>query len=256
MDRIWVPGICSIKEVIDMKCLSVIVPIYNEENNIYDLYLNITDAMKDRIESFEMVMVNDGSRDGSTRLLNEIAQCDPKVKIVHLERHYGLTAAIWAGIRHSEGKLIALVDGGLQTDPRDIFRLMPFINKIDFVNGRWTDSKEPWVNKLAYRSGILVRNWMSGDNLQDPTCPLKLFKREVAENLYFFEGMHRFLPTLARMHGYSVIEVSVTHRKRRQGGPRQRIIAELCGGFMDAIVVGRLRKRVVRYREKEGLVQT
>lgn len=213
-----------------MTHLSVVVPIFNEEDNIIDLYFNIIGAMKDKLNDYEIVFVDDGSRDQSARLLNEIAQGNSLVKVIHLEQRYGMTAAIWAGIQHSEGELIALMDAGLQADPRDIFSLMPFIDKIDFVNGRWKDSKESWVNKTAYQTGNRIRTWISGDKFHDATCPLKLFKREVAESMYFFKGMHRFLPTLARMSGYSVIEVSVTHQKRKYGSPRIGLFYKIGGG--------------------------
>lgn len=132
-----------------MTHLSVVVPIFNEEENIYDLYLSITEALRGRIEHYEIVLVNDGSRDRSAVLLNEIAQMDQAVKVIHFEKNYGQTAAIWAGMKNSQGELIALMDAALQTDPRNIFRLMPFIKKRDFVNGKWADHKDTWFKKVS-----------------------------------------------------------------------------------------------------------
>lgn len=234
-----------------MARLSVIATIYNEGRNINDLYLDIIEAMRDQLENYEIVFVNDGSRDGSSRQLNEIAQYDRRVKVIHLARNYGPAAAIWAGIRHSDGDLIALMDAGLQTDPRDIFRMMPFIERMDCVNGRWRDIPESWIQRLSYRTGNHIRRWITRGKLQDSACPLKLFRREVADSLYFFKGMHRFISTMAQMNGFSVIEVSVSYRKRRNGGPGPHALKNIFAGCMDAMVVRCLSKRMVRYKVRK-----
>ncbi|MEK4881386.1 MULTISPECIES: glycosyltransferase family 2 protein [Paenibacillus] len=233
-----------------MTHLSVVVPIYNEEENIYDLYLSITEAIRGRIEHYEIVLVNDGSRDRSAALLNEIAQMDQVVKVIHFEKNYGQTAAIWAGIKNSQGELIALMDAALQTDPRNIFRLMPFIKKRDFVNGKWADHKDTWLKKISSGFAKKIRNWIIGDSIYDIGCPMKLFKREVADSFYLYNGMHRFLPTVAKMNGFSVIEVTVTHQARKHGTSKYGEINRGGMGFMDAILIGWLRKRVILYRIK------
>lgn len=233
-----------------MTRLSVVVPIYNEEGNIYDLYLSIIDALKEKMGSYEIVLVNDGSRDQSAVLLNEIARMDSAVKVIHFEKNYGQTAAIWAGIKSSKGELIALMDGDLQTDPKDIFRLMPFIGKIDFVNGKRADRKDTMLKKISSRIGNGIRNWITGDSIYDTGCPMKLFTREVADSFYLYNGMHRFLPTIAKMNGFSVIEVSVSHQERKHGVSKYGVWNRAYVGFMDAMVIGWLKKRVILYRIK------
>ncbi|MEK5418469.1 MULTISPECIES: glycosyltransferase family 2 protein [unclassified Paenibacillus] len=233
-----------------MTHLSVVVPIFNEEENIYDLYLSITEALRGRIEHYEIVLVNDGSRDRSAVLLNEIAQMDQAVKVIHFEKNYGQTAAIWAGIKNSQGELIALMDAALQTDPRNIFRLMPFIKKRDFVNGKWADHKDTWFKKVSSGFAKKIRNWIIGGSIYDIGCPMKLFKREVADSFYLYNGMHRFLPTVAKMNGFSVIEVTVTHQARKHGNSKYGEINRGGMGFMDAILIGWLKKRVILYRIK------
>ncbi|MNO22821.1 Undecaprenyl-phosphate 4-deoxy-4-formamido-L-arabinose transferase [compost metagenome] len=230
--------------------LSVVAPVYNEEENIYDLYLSITEALKGKIESYEIILVNDGSKDRSAVLLNEIAQMDQAVKVIHFAKNYGQTAAIWAGMKNSEGRLIALIDADLQTDPRDIFRLMPFIGKIDFVNGKRADRRDTMLKKISSRVGNRVRNWITGDSIYDTGCPMKLFTREVADSFHLYNGMHRFLPTLAKMNGFSVIEVSVTHQERKHGVSKYGILNCACVGFVDALVIGWLKKRGIQYRIK------
>ncbi|OMD83763.1 MULTISPECIES: glycosyltransferase family 2 protein [Paenibacillus] len=231
--------------------LSVVVPVYNEEENIYDLYLSITDALKGKIENYEIVLVNDGSKDRSSILLNEIARMDSNIRVIHFQKNHGQTAAIYAGIKSSRGELITLMDADLQTDPRDIFRLMPFIDKIDFVNGRRIDLKDARLKKISSRIGNRIRNWITGEAIYDPACPLKLFTREVADSFHLYNGMHRFLPTLAKMNGFSVIEVTVTHQKRKHGVSKYGILKGSYTVFMDAIVIGWLKKRGIIYQVKE-----
>ncbi|WP_058303230.1 glycosyltransferase family 2 protein [Gorillibacterium timonense] len=233
-----------------MTRLSVVVPVYNEEGNIYDLFISITAALKGKVESYEIILVNDGSRDRSAVLLNEIALMDKAIKVIHFERNCGQTAAIWAGMKASTGELIALMDADLQTDPKDIFRLMPFIERVDFVNGKRTDRKDTLLKKISSRIGNGIRNWITGDSIYDTGCPMKLFKRKVADSFYLYNGMHRFLPTLAKMNGFSVIEVSVTHQERKHGISKYGVRNRAFVGLMDAIVIRWLKKRVIMYRIK------
>lgn len=144
------------------------------------------------------------------------------------------------------------MDADLQTDPRDIFRLMPFIERIDFVNGKRVDRKEPMLKKISLRLGNRIRNWITGDSIYDTDCPMKLFTREVADSFHLYNGMHRFLPTLAKMNGFSVLEVTVTHQRRKYSVSKYGILKEGCTGFMDAMVIGWLKKRGILYHVKGG----
>ncbi|OCT14602.1 glycosyl transferase [Paenibacillus pectinilyticus] len=230
--------------------LSIIAPIYNEEDNIKLLHQEITDAVRGKIESYEIVLVNDGSKDRSAILLNELAKSDPAVKVIHFERNSGQTAAISAGLKQSSGELVALIDADLQTDPRDIFKLMPYIVNMDFVNGKRVHRRDTFVKKVSSRVGNGVRNWLTGDKIYDTGCPMKLMKREVADSYYLYEGMHRFLPTLAKINGFKVIEVGVSHRERQHGVSKYGVFNRAFVGLMDAIVIGWLRKRVIHYQIK------
>lgn len=228
--------------------LSVVAPIYNEEDNILELHQNITEALQDRIGSYEIVLVDDGSRDRSAGILDELARSDKAVKVIHFERHCGQTAAVWAGLKQSGGELVALMDAGLQSDPRDIFSLMPFIDRVDFVNGKRMKGKESLLTMLAAQIGDGVRNGLTGEHIHDSASPLKLMRREVADSFHLYKGMHRYLPTLAKMNGYRVIEVSVSHRKRKHGASKYAFFYHIFTGFIDALVIGMLKKRVIRYR--------
>lgn len=227
--------------------LSIVAPIYNEEENIQALHQAITEAVRGKVDSYEIVLVNDGSQDRSERLLNELAAADPAVQAIHFQQNRGQTAAIYAGLKQSRGELVALIDADLQTDPRDIFTLMPFIDKVDFVNGKRVDRRDTLVKKVSSRVGNGIRNWLTGDEIYDTGCPMKLMKREVADSYYLYEGMHRFLPTMAKMNGFKVMEVAVSHRERQFGVSKYGVLNRAFVGLMDAIVIGWLRKRVIRY---------
>lgn len=228
--------------------LTVVVPIYNEEENISRLHSAIASALQDLIESYEMILVNDGSTDGSRLRLEQLAETDPRVKGIHFEQNCGQTAAIYAGIKRAEGRYIALIDGDLQTDPEDIMILMKYMDTYDFANGMRVSRQDTRLKKLSSKIGNGVRNWITGDNIHDTGCPMKLFKREVAESFVLYEGFHRFLPTLARMNGFRVIEVPVRHKERLYGTSKYGVLNRAFVGLMDAIVIGWLRKRMIRYK--------
>ncbi|WP_159081939.1 glycosyltransferase [Paenibacillus sp. CAA11] len=227
-----------------MTRLSVIVPIFNGENEILDLYLRMTEAFQDKIDNYEIIFINNGSKDQSARVLEEISLNDLQVKVVHLARNYGKTAAIKVGIHKSTSELISLMDTDNQIEPRDLLKFMPFMAKVDFVNGRRIYYKSSLRSLLTLQLGNRIRNWITGDRLRDTDCPMKLFKREVADHFFYFNGMHRFLPTMAMMSGFSIIEVSVTCASSSQ----RRGIHNLCTGIRDAMLMRCIKKRAPKYK--------
>ncbi|MBW7473892.1 glycosyltransferase family 2 protein [Paenibacillus oenotherae] len=231
--------------------LSVIIPI-NKEDNLIELHRSITEAVRHKIGSYEIILVNDGSKDRTAGILSELAAVDKSVKVIQFKMSYGLTAAVWAGMRKSEGKLIALMDADSGTDPRDIFKLMPYIGKVDFVNGTRVEREGTLLRRLSSsRMGHTLLNWLTGDNRNDTGSPLKLMKREVADSYHLYNGMHRYLPTLASMNGYRVMEVVVSRRERKLGMIKLGVMNRALVWLMDAIVIEWLKRRVVRYQIHE-----
>ncbi|RUS47295.1 glycosyltransferase family 2 protein [Cohnella sp. AR92] len=228
--------------------LSVVVPIYNERDDLIRLYFAITGALNPHLEDYEIVLVNDGSTDGSGPQLDKLAESDAKLRVIHFEKNCGQTAAIAAGLKAAEGRYVALMDGDLQTFPEDIIKLLPYMKEYDFANGTRVNRKDTLVKKVSSKVGNGVRNKITGDRIQDTGCPMKLFKREVAQSFTLYEGFHRFLPTLARMNGFSVVEVPVGHRERTSGTSKYGVLNRAFVGLMDAIVIGWLRKRKINYQ--------
>ncbi|MBB6634604.1 glycosyltransferase family 2 protein [Cohnella thailandensis] len=231
-----------------MKELSVVVPLYNERDDLMRLYFAITGALDPFIGEYEIILVNDGSTDGSETLLDRIAENDPRVRVIPFQRNYGQTAAISAGLKMAEGCFIALMDGDLQTYPEDILKLLPYMQEFDFANGTRVERKDTLLKKISSRIGNGVRNRVTGDRVQDTGCPMKVFKSDVAQSFNLYEGFHRFLPTLARMNGFRVVEVPVGHRERTAGHSKYGVLNRAFVGLMDAIVIGWLRKRTINYR--------
>lgn len=199
--------------------ISVTIPIYNEEDNIPLLYERTRAALDALGRSWELILVNDGSRDRSTERLDEVAEADPRVRVIHLSRNYGQTAALMAGLDHAEGEIIVPMDGDLQNDPADIVRLIEKLEEgYDVVSGWRKDRKDAaFKRNLPSRlANDLISN-VSGVHLHDYGCSLKAYRRHVLEGVKLYGEMHRFVPIYAAWNGARVTEIEVTHHPRIHG---------------------------------------
>jgi len=227
--------------------LSVVIPVYNERDNLHPLTAQTLKALTGQVSSFEIIYVDDGSTDGSGVLLDQLAQHYPEIQVVHFIRNYGQTAAFDAGFRRARGTLIATLDSDLQFDPADIPRLLPLAEQYDLVCGWRRDRHDTLVKRLSSRIANLVRNTVTHDGVHDTGCSLKVFRRAIIERIPLFEGMHRFFPALARMHGFSLTEVPVHHYPRAHGQSKYGIGNRLFKGLYDLIAVRWMQKRCLRY---------
>lgn len=230
--------------------ISVIIPVYNEKENIVPMIGQIETALKKQFSTYEIIYVNDGSTDGSEELLNEIAKENKSVKPYHFTANNGQTAALAAGFKKCNGELVVTMDGDMQTDPEDIYVLLPYIKDFDMVNGKRATREDGLSRKLASKFGNGIRNWITEDNIQDTGCPLKLFKKEVVKSFELFNGMHRFLPTLAKIYGYTATEVPVRHYDRQFGVSKYKTWGRAMRGFKDALAVRWIKSRVLQYKIK------
>lgn len=202
--------------------VSIIVPVYNEEHSILLLYDEICAALHRWGRPYEIIFVDDGSRDGTPRILDELADGDPRVFAVHLRRNFGQTAALVAGIDHSRGEIIVPIDGDLQNDPADIPALVAELESgYDVVSG-WRKDRQD--RALTRRFPSVCANWLisriSGVRLHDYGCTLKAYRREVIAGVRLYGEMHRFIPVYAHMQGGAIREVVVNHRPRRFGSSK------------------------------------
>jgi dolichol-phosphate mannosyltransferase len=229
--------------------LSVVVPVYNEEGSLRELLAELEPVVRSITSEYEVVFVNDGSTDGSARVLEEIAGSNPKVVVLRLDRNHGLSAALHAGFHRARGTLIASLDADLQNDPADLPRLVEAIHAgADFALGWRADRKDPFVKRASSKVANWWRNRRTESAIHDVTCPLKVMKRDVRDVFYPFHGLHRFLPTLAEMAGHRVVEVRVNHRARKHGTSKYGVWNRVFRGLRDLRAVRWMRDRRMTYR--------
>jgi glycosyltransferase involved in cell wall biosynthesis len=199
--------------------LSVTVPIYNEQDNIPLLYDRIRAALDGLGLTWELVLVNDGSGDDSGARLDTLAARDPRVRVIHLSRNYGQTAALMAGLDHARGEIIVPMDGDLQNDPADIERLLAKLDEgYDVVSGWRRQRKDRALNRtLPSRLANGLISKVSGVHLHDYGCSLKAYRRDVLRGVRLYGEMHRFVPIFAAWNGARVAELEVTHHPRLHG---------------------------------------
>lgn len=195
--------------------LSIVVPVYNERLNLEQLIGETTSAAQELGLEWELILVDDGSTDGSQDFLKEMVS--DRIRVLAFAFNAGQSAAMEAGMRSARYDKIATLDGDLQNDPRDIALLVPLLDRADMACGirakRRDSAWRVYISKLANS----VRRMITDDGVTDTGCTLKVFKSEVADQLYFFKGAHRFMPAFARMAGYTVAETAVSHRARTAG---------------------------------------
>lgn len=199
--------------------LSVIIPIFNEEENISLLHERIKRIMREQDYSYEIIYVDDGSTDGTSALLQSLAMQDHQVKAIQLRRNFGQTAAIAAGVDHSTGKILVFMDGDLQNDPADIPRLVTKLNEgYDIVSGWRKERKDgQFSRKLpSWLANQLIAR-VTGIPLHDSGCTLKAFRWEVFQHMKLYGEMHRFLPAYAALVGATIAEIEVAHYPRLFG---------------------------------------
>lgn len=198
--------------------LSVVIPLYNEEENVRELYSKLSDVLSKLGKSYEIIFVDDGSQDGTLRILEEIQKFDPKVVVLSFRRNFGQTAAFAAGFDFARGDVVITMDGDLQNDPADIPRLLEAIEDADLVSGWRKKRKDPFFSR---RLPSIVANWLigkvTGVRIHDYGCSLKAYRRDVVKNLKLYGEMHRFIPALASWYGVKIKEIEVTHHPRYRG---------------------------------------
>ena len=198
--------------------LSIVVPVYNEEENIAPLYTEITDALANLGLSYEIIVVNDGSQDSTMARLREVQERDRRVVVIDFRRNFGQTAALSAGFDHSNGEVIITLDGDLQNDPRDIPLLLDKIKDYDIVNG-WRKNRQDKAlsRKLPSKIANKLISWVTGVKLNDYGCTLKAYRKDVIKTIKLYGEMHRFIPAIASAMGITYCEVPTHHRARRFG---------------------------------------
>lgn len=199
--------------------VSIVIPIYNELDNVWPLYRQLDAVLREQDRSYEILFIDDGSLDGTDRRLQEIAARDSHVKVVRFRRNYGQTAAMHAGIQHATGEVIVTMDGDMQNDPTDIPMMLDKIDEgFDLVHGWRKNRQDALVNRKLPSK---IANWLISKvthfPIHDLGCTLKAIRREIATELELYGEMHRFIPILAHQRGARCAEVVTKHHPRRFG---------------------------------------
>ena len=199
--------------------VTVIVPVYNEVDNLDQLIEEIHQSMSAIGKTYEILFINDGSTDGSGEFLQKRKKNDPDLHIIHLRRNYGQTAALMAGFEAANGQIIVPIDGDLQNDPKDIPRLITKIEEGYDVASGWRKNRKDFLIRrrlLSFFANIII-SFLSGVKLRDYGCTLKAYRRDVIKSVKLYGEMHRFIPIYASWEGARLIEIPVSHRARIHG---------------------------------------
>lgn len=238
-----------------MTDLSVVIPVYNEETSLSPLWAELREVLERLGIAFEVVFVDDGSRDRSAEIIRSFREADQRVRLVRLKTNGGETAATDAGFKAARGRRIVIMDADLQNDPADIPMLIAYLDHWDAVTGWRIDraAGDNLVRRASSRIANRIRNWVSDETIQDSGCTFRAFRRECLRGLALYRGFHRFIPTLLRMRGYRVIEVPVGHRPRRFGQSKYGVLNRAVVAFVDLLVIRWMNARLLRYEVVEDV---
>ncbi|MEW6742341.1 MAG: glycosyltransferase family 2 protein [Planctomycetota bacterium] len=230
--------------------VSVVVPAYNEKDNIAPLLEAIDGALAGKVP-YEIVVVDDGSHDGTREELLTQKRGRPHLRVVGLDRNHGQTAAFGAGITAAHGDVIVTMDADLQNDPQDVLALLERLEGADAVVGYRTVRRDSWLRRLSSRLANRIRNKLTNESIRDVGCSLKVFRAAPLRSIPLFEGLHRFFPTLLKMRGYRVVEVPVGHHPRRHGQSKYGVRNRLLRSLLDCLAVRWMQWRLLRYKASE-----
>ena len=227
--------------------ISIVIPLYNERENLVLLDQEITKNIKPLNKSYEVILVDDGSTDGSSELIRVLQKINSNLRLIRFGHNHGQTAAFAAGFNRARGNIIVTMDADLQNSPSDIPLLLTAIKDYDVVCGWRHKRNDPWIKKISSKIANSVRNSLSEESIADTGCSLKAFRRECFKGIKLYNGMHRFFPTLMKMEGFSVTQVKVGHYPRIHGHSKYNISNRLFASFKDLLAIRWMKKRQINY---------
>ncbi len=236
--------------------ISFIIPCHNEEGNLRELIKAIRTTIEPLKLPYEIVITDDCSTDKSWEILKEFAAADPRIRPQRFAFNCGQSAAQWAAMKAAHGKYLVTLDADLQNDPRDFPKFLDGLKTFDCVCGTRVASRsegDNFVKVISSRIANWVRNKLSGENISDAGCCFRAFKRECIADLKFFKGMHRFMPTLFKMEGFTVTEIAISSNPRHAGQGHYGVWNRLFASFYDLLAVRWMKKRMFKYKIAEKI---
>jgi glycosyltransferase involved in cell wall biosynthesis len=242
--------------IADTPELSLVIPCYNEQDNLRALIKAIREAVDPLGLPYEVVITDDCSKDKSWNILQELAAGDSRIRVQRFTLNCGESAASWAGLKAARGKYLVTLDADLQNDPKDLPKFLEALQHFDCVCGTRVKARgegDNFIRVASSRIANWVRNKLSGEQIADAGCTYRAFKRECINNLKFFKGMHRFLPTLFKIEGHTVTEIEVTNNPRFAGQSHYGVWNRLFASFYDLLAVRWMKRRMFKYQIAEKI---
>lgn len=232
--------------------VSIVIPVYNEEENLPRLFDEIAQAMRPLNRTWEVVLVDDGSRDKSVLVLRALAAANPEVRYLAFAANRGQSAAFCAGFDAAAHPIVVTLDADLQNDPADIPAMLTLFDQgYDMTIGWRKKRQDTWSKRIGSKIGNAVRNRLTRESVRDTGCSLKVMRRDMLVRLPRFKGMHRFLPTLMKMQGATVAEMPVNHRERYKGVSNYNNWERAVAGLRDLFGVRWLQDRHFDFEVRE-----
>lgn len=227
--------------------LTVIVPVYNEEECLSRFEELMNTYLQQTSVPTKVMFVNDGSTDGSMKIIEAICKSNPSYSFIELSKNSGLSTAIKAGIDNCSTELIGYIDSDNQTTPLDFLKFFPYFPEYDMVIGIRQKRNDSLVKKMSSKIANWFRNTMINDGIKDTGCPLKILKTEYAKRIPFFDGMHRFMPALVQLQNGKIMQLPIQHFERYAGTAKYNLWNRLRKPFIDTIAFRWMRSRYINY---------
>jgi glycosyltransferase involved in cell wall biosynthesis len=233
--------------------LSIVIPCYNEEENVPTLLQRVNGALANLGRPFEVLIVDDASKDKTPQLLEEGMRTYPWLRVLRMAKNGGQSAAFEAGFAAARGEVIATIDADLQNDPEEIPRLIPMLDeqKVDMITGWRKDRQDTNFRRWQSRQANRIRNWVTQETVNDSASSLKVYRAHAIKGLTLFRGAHRYFPTLVKARGYTVYETPVKHSHRFAGTAKYGFGNRAFVGLVDIFGVRWMKSRWLRYQVSE-----
>lgn len=233
--------------------ISIVAPVYNEEENLPILVSQLVEVLGPLRKTYEMIFVDDGSKDRCRQVLKEMVSMYPQLRLLGFKYNCGESAALYAGWKEARGDIVITLDADLQNDPKDIPAMLERLKEYDMVTGWRQKREDSWVKRKTSRIANRIRNKLTDESIQDSACTLRAYRRECLQNLKMYKGMHRFMPTLLKIEGFRVIEIPVAHHPRQFGVSKYTTWNRMWTAFADLLAVRWMKSRHIRYEIEERI---
>jgi glycosyltransferase involved in cell wall biosynthesis len=227
---------------------TIIVPVFNEEDNLKRVEQELTNYIKIAAKKTKILFVNDGSKDKSQQLIEEICANNSDFSFINFEKNCGLSAAITAGFKHTETELVGYIDSDLQTAPEDFNLLLAEIENYELVTGVRANRKDSFVKNMSSTIANGIRRAFTHDGMDDTGCPLKVIKTDFAKNIPMFKGLHRFLPAMILLQNGRIKQIPVQHFPRIAGVAKYGLWNRLLGPLLDCFAYVWMKKKYINYK--------